>query len=124
MIEPAWLRTAADRGGQGVQHPVVQTGMGWVAGSRLVAATANAGGLGILASRDDDLRRGTRRGDPPRRSSRTAKPFGVNLRADAADASQRVDLLISQGVRVASFALSPRSRSSSRTAQGPRWHRS
>ena len=34
----------------GVRHPVVQTGMGWVAGPRLVSATANAGGLGILAS--------------------------------------------------------------------------
>ena len=34
----------------GVEHPVVQTGMGWVAGARLVSATANAGGLGILAS--------------------------------------------------------------------------
>ena len=34
----------------GIEHPVVQTGMGWVAGARLVSATANAGGLGILAS--------------------------------------------------------------------------
>ena len=34
----------------GIEHPVVQTGMGWVAGPRLVAATSNAGGLGILAS--------------------------------------------------------------------------
>ena len=34
----------------GIEHPVVQTGMGWVAGARLVSATANAGGLCILAS--------------------------------------------------------------------------
>lgn len=34
----------------GVRHPVVQTGMGWVAGPRLVTATARAGALGILAS--------------------------------------------------------------------------
>lgn len=27
----------------GVEHPIVQTGMGWVAGPRLVSATANAG---------------------------------------------------------------------------------
>jgi NAD(P)H-dependent flavin oxidoreductase YrpB (nitropropane dioxygenase family) len=40
--------------------------------------------------------------------ARTHKPFGVNLRADAADASDRVDLLIEQGVRVASFALAPK----------------
>ena len=90
----------------GVRHPVVQTGMGWVAGSRLVAATAKAGGLGILASATmsyDELAaaiKETRR--------RTEAPFGVNLRADAADAADRVDLLISEGVRVASFALAPR----------------
>ncbi len=34
----------------GVEHPIVQTGMGWVSGARLVGGTANAGGLGILAS--------------------------------------------------------------------------
>ena len=34
----------------GVEVPIVQTGMGWVAGARLVTATANAGALGILAS--------------------------------------------------------------------------
>ena len=33
----------------GVEYPIVQTGMGWVAGARLASATANAGGLGILA---------------------------------------------------------------------------
>ena len=39
---------------------------------------------------------------------RTDKPFGVNLRADAADAPARCDLLISYGVKVASFALAPK----------------
>jgi NAD(P)H-dependent flavin oxidoreductase YrpB (nitropropane dioxygenase family) len=39
---------------------------------------------------------------------RTDQPFGVNLRADAADASDRVGLLIERGVRVASFALAPK----------------
>jgi NAD(P)H-dependent flavin oxidoreductase YrpB (nitropropane dioxygenase family) len=90
----------------GVEHPIVQTGMGWVAGSRLVAATAEAGGLGILASATmtyDELVTAIQE-----TKKRTAKPFGVNLRADAADASQRVDLLIAEGVRVASFALAPK----------------
>jgi NAD(P)H-dependent flavin oxidoreductase YrpB (nitropropane dioxygenase family) len=90
----------------GVQHPVVQTGMGWVAGPRLVAGTAEAGGLGILASATmtyDELAAAI-----AETKSRTAKPFGVNLRSDAADASCRVDLLIAEGVRVASFALAPK----------------
>jgi NAD(P)H-dependent flavin oxidoreductase YrpB (nitropropane dioxygenase family) len=34
----------------GVRHLIVQTGMGWVAGPRLVSATAEAGALGILAA--------------------------------------------------------------------------
>ena len=37
--------------------------------------------------------------------ARTDRPFGVNLRADAEDADARVELLIREGVRVASFAL-------------------
>jgi NAD(P)H-dependent flavin oxidoreductase YrpB (nitropropane dioxygenase family) len=90
----------------GVPHPVVQTGMGWVAGPRLVAATAEAGGLGILASATMTYEQLVAAIDEVR--GRTRAPFGVNLRADAADASQRVDLLIAKGVRVASFALAPK----------------
>jgi NAD(P)H-dependent flavin oxidoreductase YrpB (nitropropane dioxygenase family) len=89
----------------GVRHPVVQTGMGWVAGPRLVTAVARAGGLGILASATmslDELRAAVREV-----RSRTDEPFGVNLRADAGDAADRVRLLIDEGVRVASFALAP-----------------
>ncbi|MEU0218732.1 nitronate monooxygenase [Streptomyces sp. NPDC006265] len=89
----------------GVRHPVVQTGMGWVAGPRLVSASANAGALGVLASATmtpDRLREAVREV-----KSRTDAPFGVNLRADAADAGDRVRILIEEGVRVASFALAP-----------------
>ncbi|WP_424858348.1 NAD(P)H-dependent flavin oxidoreductase [Streptomyces sp. SAI-170] len=89
----------------GVRHPLVQTGMGWVAGPRLVSATANAGALGILASATmtvDGLREAIREV-----KSRTDAPFGVNLRADAADAGDRVRLILDEGVRVASFALAP-----------------
>ncbi|MFG3287170.1 NAD(P)H-dependent flavin oxidoreductase [Streptomyces sp. NPDC048111] len=89
----------------GVRHPIVQTGMGWVAGPRLVSATANAGALGILASATmttAELRAAVREV-----ASRTEEPFGVNLRADAADARERVRIIIEEGVRVASFALAP-----------------
>lgn len=89
----------------GVRHPVVQTGMGWVAGPRLVSAAANAGALGILASATmtlDQLRAAI-----AEVRCRTDAPFGVNLRADAADAGDRVRLIVEGGVRVASFALAP-----------------
>ncbi len=90
----------------GVRHPIVQTGMGWVAGPRLVVGTANAGGLGILASATmtyDELEKAI-----VEVKSRTDQPFGVNLRADAGDAGDRCDLLIKHGVKVASFALAPK----------------
>ena len=90
----------------GVRHPVVQTGMGWVSGPRLVSGTANAGGLGILASATmsyDELEHAIREV-----KQRTDQPFGVNLRADAGDAPERIDLLIREGVKVASFALAPK----------------
>ncbi|MFD5157435.1 NAD(P)H-dependent flavin oxidoreductase [Streptomyces hawaiiensis] len=89
----------------GVRHPVVQTGMGWVAGPRLVSATANAGALGILASAT--MTPGRLREAVREVKARTDAPFGVNLRADAADAGDRVRILIEEGVRVASFALAP-----------------
>jgi hypothetical protein len=95
----------ADRTGRH-RAPVVQTGMGWVAGARLVAATSNAGGLGILASATmtlDELRTAV-----AKVKAATDKPFGINIRADAADANDRVDLLIREGVKVASFALAPK----------------
>ncbi|MER6941847.1 nitronate monooxygenase, partial [Nocardioides sp. NPDC000441] len=90
----------------GVDHPIVQTGMGWVAGPRLVSATANAGALGILASATmtlDELEKAI-----VEVKGRTDKPFGVNLRADASDAPDRCRLLIDHGVKVASFALAPK----------------
>lgn len=89
----------------GVQHPIVQTGMGWVAGARLTAATSAAGGLGIIASATMTL--------PQLREAiaevkqRTGNPFGVNLRADQPDIDERIDLLVREGVKVASFAQAP-----------------
>ncbi len=89
----------------GVRYPIVQTGMGWVAGPRLVAATANAGGLGILASATMTLDQLAEAIAEVR--ARTSAPFGVNLRTDVADVNDRIALLIETGARVASFAQAP-----------------
>jgi len=89
----------------GIEYPIVQTGMGYVAGASLAAATANAGGLGIIASATMDLRQ---LADAIARvKERTTRPFGVNLRSDAPDIEERAELMVKQGVRVASFAMAP-----------------
>jgi len=90
----------------GVDVPIVQTGMGWVSGARLTSATANAGGMGILASATMSCAElETAIAEVKRRAP--GKPFGVNLRADQPDIVERIDMLVREGVRVASFAQAP-----------------
>jgi NAD(P)H-dependent flavin oxidoreductase YrpB (nitropropane dioxygenase family) len=89
----------------GCRLPVVQTGMGWVSGANLTASTSAAGGFGILAAvtmTPDQLRdavRGVK--------ARTSAPFGVNFRADQPDLGERVAFVVSEGVRLVSFAGAP-----------------
>ena len=90
----------------GIKYPIIQTGMGWVAGPKLVSATANAGALGILASATMDLDQ--LKSSIAEVKSRTTKPFGVNLRADSADVKDRISLMIDEGIKVASFAQAPK----------------
>jgi NAD(P)H-dependent flavin oxidoreductase YrpB (nitropropane dioxygenase family) len=89
----------------GVEVPIVQTGMGWVASAKLVSATANAGGLGIIASATMDF--AELEAAIAETRERTDRPFGVNLRSDAPDVFERADLMVREGVKVASFALAP-----------------
>jgi len=89
----------------GIGCPIVATGMGYVSGPRLTSAVSAAGGLGILAAATmspTELRNAIKKV-----RQRTGAPFGVNLRADAADAAEQVGLIISEQVPVASFAQAP-----------------
>ena len=90
----------------GIERPIVQTGMGYVAYPPLAAAVSEAGGLGILAAATMDLDELASAIDAV--LVETDKPFGVNLRADAPDASERIALMARTGVRVASFAQAPK----------------
>ena len=61
----------------GIEHPIVQSGMGGVAGPDLVAEVSKAGGLGIIAGLNltpDQIREAIRRV-----RAATDRPFGVNL---------------------------------------------
>jgi NAD(P)H-dependent flavin oxidoreductase YrpB (nitropropane dioxygenase family) len=89
----------------GCRLPVVQTGMGWVSGANLTAATSAAGGFGILAavtmtpSQMESAVRSVR--------ERTDAPFGVNFRADQPDLAERIAFVVAEGVRLVSFAGAP-----------------
>ena len=104
MTHPALHTRLCDL--MGIEYPIIQTGMGWVAGPSLASATSNAGGLGIIAGATlsfAELQAAI--ADVKARTG--GKPFGVNIRADAPDAADRVDLMIREQVKVASFAQAP-----------------
>ena len=61
----------------GIEYPILQSGMGGVAGSALAAAVSRAGGLGIIGATQtppDDVRKAIREV-----RAQTDRPFGVNL---------------------------------------------
>ncbi|MGB5267054.1 MAG: nitronate monooxygenase, partial [Polyangiales bacterium] len=89
----------------GIEYPIIQTGMGWVSGASLTSATSGAGGLGILAAATMTFRE--LQEAIAKVKSRTEKPFGVNMRADQSDIMKRVELLIHENIKVASFAQAP-----------------
>lgn len=89
----------------GLRIPVVQTGMGWVAGARLCAATCEAGALGVIAAATMSPAELATAISKVR--ERTQRPFGVNLRADHEDSDAIVAVMVREKVALASFARAP-----------------
>lgn len=89
----------------GCRIPVVQTGMGWVSGASLTAATSAAGGFGILAGAT--LSRSGLADAMDRVRARTTLPFGVNLRPDQVDLAHRLADIVERDVPLVSFAGPP-----------------
>jgi len=82
----------------GIQYPIFQGGMAWIAESTLAAAVSNAGGLGIIAGGSapiDYLREQIRRC-----KELTDKPFGVNIMLMSPNAEELAKLVIEEKVPV------------------------
>ncbi|MFT3950477.1 MAG: enoyl-[acyl-carrier-protein] reductase FabK [Oscillospiraceae bacterium] len=82
----------------GIQYPLIQGGMAWVAESTLAAAVSNAGGLGLIAGGSapiDYLRAQIRRC-----RELTDKPFGVNIMLMSPNAEELAQLVIDEKVPV------------------------
>jgi enoyl-[acyl-carrier protein] reductase II len=61
----------------GVEHPIVQAPMGWIARSQLASAVSNAGGLGIIETSSGEL--DAVKDEIRKMRDLTDKPFGVNI---------------------------------------------
>ena len=61
----------------GIQYPIIQGGMAWIADASLASAVSNAGGLGIISAMNADA--DWVRAEIQKCRAMTDKPFGVNI---------------------------------------------
>ena len=86
----------------GIEYPVVQGGLMWIARAELVSAVANAGGIGFMTAlthpTPEDLGAEIRRA-----REMTDKPFGVNITflptLKPVDYGEYIDVCIDEGVK-------------------------
>ncbi|MFM8381051.1 MAG: NAD(P)H-dependent flavin oxidoreductase [Actinomycetota bacterium] len=91
----------------GVDYPIVQAPMGWIARSQLASAVSDAGALGIIETSSGEL--DIIRGEIARMRELTDRPFGVNIAQLFVRDPSIVDFVVDQGVRfVTTSAGDPR----------------
>lgn len=81
----------------GIDIPVVQAPMGWIARSQLASAVSNAGAMGIIETSSGEL--GAIREEIINMRKLTDKPFGVNIAQAFVRDPDIVSFVIDQGVR-------------------------
>ena len=81
----------------GVEIPVVQAPMGWIARSRLASAVSSAGGLGIIETSSGELDAFVREVGAMREL--TSRPFGVNIAQNLVRDDSIIDVVVDAGVR-------------------------
>ena len=81
----------------GIEYPIIQGGMAWVAEYNLAAAVSNAGGFGIIgaASAPPEIVREQIR----KCKELTDKPFGVNVMLMNPNAEEVAKIVIEEGVK-------------------------
>ncbi len=82
----------------GIEYPVLQGGMAWVATAELAAAVSNAGGLGIIGA--GNMPGELLRQEIKKCRSLTSKPFGVNIYYLSPSVQEVVDIVIQERVPV------------------------
>ncbi len=82
----------------GIEYPIIQGGMAWVAEYNLAAAVSNAGGLGLIgaASAPADIVREQIR----KAKELTDRPFGVNVMLLNPNADEVARVIVEEGVKV------------------------
>lgn len=81
----------------GIEYPIIQAPMGWIARSALASAVSNAGGLGIIETSSGEL--DVIKDEIRKMRELTDKPFGVNIAQAFVRDPQIADFVVEQGVK-------------------------
>jgi enoyl-[acyl-carrier protein] reductase II len=81
----------------GIEYPIVQAPMGWIARAQLAAAVSEAGGLGVIETSSGEL--DAIRAEIRKMRDLTDKPFGVNIAQLFVRDAGIVEFVVDQGVR-------------------------
>ena len=82
----------------GIEYPIIQGGMAWVADAPLASAVANAGGLGLISAMNADADWLIK--DIRKAKTMTNKPFGVNIMLLSPFADEVAQVVIDEGIKV------------------------
>lgn len=82
----------------GIEYPIIQGAMAWVSEHRLVSAVSEAGGLGTLATADNDIE--MLRQEIRLIKERTSKPFAVNIPMVSTTADAAAKLVVEEEVPI------------------------
>lgn len=81
----------------GIEKPIIQAAMGWIARSQLSSAFSNAGGMGIIETSSGEL--DAVRAEILKMRDLTDKPFGVNVAQAFVRDPDIVQFVIDQGIK-------------------------
>lgn len=82
----------------GIQYPIFQGGMAWVADAALASAVSNAGGLGIIAAMN--MNGEQLRAEIAKLRANCDKPFGVNVMLMSPHAAEVAEVIVEEKVPV------------------------
>lgn len=81
----------------GIEKPIIQAAMGWIARSQLSSAVSNAGGMGIIETSSGEL--DAIREEIRKMKTLTDKPFGVNVAQAFVRDPDIIPFIIDQGIK-------------------------
>ena len=82
----------------GIEYPIIQGGMAWVAEHHLAAGVSEAGGLGLIAAASAPAQWVRDQIHAARKL--TDKPFGVNIMLMSPEADEVAKVIVEEGVKV------------------------